>query len=211
MLSGQDSVPSQDHGVEVMLGIGSRIGGPRVTNYQSINNVLESTNLGRATPQFLTGLGFPMCSPAGSAKTSPEPGNDPKICGNAFYNRLSGFVSVQFSTGGSSSISGYTVGLAVHLSKYLHALAGFSLSPIAEPSPGFTIAASQYVSSHRNQYPGIDPSKLLENAPNAFDGFQDVIPPPVDRLPPQYRFIRAMSSRLTIAEVFLSVWPSRLA
>src|SRR5262249_50858726 len=53
-------------GVEVEIGILSRIG-QDVSNYSSLNGVLSVTNIGRATPQLLTGLGFLICDPTAVA------------------------------------------------------------------------------------------------------------------------------------------------
>jgi hypothetical protein len=172
-----------DQGVSLLLGIGSRVGGPGVTNYKTTSaNVLEATNLGQATPQALAGLGFPLCGLGGGSNPQESEKSSEKapasFCGNRLGKRLGVFVSAQFGTGGDSALTGFTVGGSIHVSKALHFLAGFSMNPISEPAPGFRIAASQYVSAHAGQYPGINPAALAANNPDAFDGFQYVIPPP---------------------------------
>jgi hypothetical protein len=173
---GNSNNSSDTDGVAMLLGVGSRVGGPGVTNYKTTSaNILEATNLGRATPQALVGLGFPICVLTGGgngAESGPS-----KFCRNPVGSRLSVFVSAQFGTGAESAITGFTIGGGVHISKALHFLAGFSMSPIDEPSPGFRNAAFQYVSSHAGQYPGINPAALAANKEDAFDGLQYVIPP----------------------------------
>jgi len=178
-------------GVELEIGMGSRIGGPAVSNYQSNNGVLSLTSLGRATPQFVTGLGFSFCesgssmtttttttpatdsTPSHSTKTSSTTdGETNAFCKKSFPSRLGVFVSAQFGAGSNQTISGYSVGMTFGLSKYLRLLAGFSLTPVNQISPGFANAAAQYVSKNPSLFPGIDPNKLATNAFGAFDGIQ---------------------------------------
>jgi hypothetical protein len=168
--------PADNEGVALLLGIGSRVGGPGITNYKTnSSNVLEATNLGRATPQALVGLGFPICGSDAAPKKGTEAG---RFCSNGVTSRLGVFVSAQFGSGGDQPLTGYTIGGSIHISKMLHFLAGFSMNPINEPSPGFRSAAAQYVSAHAGQYPGLDPAALAANRQNAYDGFQFIIPPP---------------------------------
>jgi hypothetical protein len=152
-------------GVEVEIGLGSRIGGPQVSNYQTSNGVLALTNLGRAAPQLLTGLGFVFCDPSVTTTRS-------KFCSNAFSSRLGTFVSAQFGSGSNSVVSGYSLGMTVGLGRYLRGLVGFSLTPADEISPGFATAASQYVAKNPALFPGISPANLSSKAYAAFDGIQ---------------------------------------
>jgi hypothetical protein len=52
-------------------------------------------------------------------------------------------------------------------------LVGFALTPVSEPSPGFRVVASQFVTAEQKQ--GLDmsfnPTAMLNNSSNAFDGF----------------------------------------
>jgi hypothetical protein len=153
-------------GVEVEIGIGSRIGGPKVSNYQSNNGILSLTNLGRATPQLLTGLGFIPCE---GYTDKPAP------CKNAFVRNLGAFVSVNLGSGSNGTISGYSIGATYALGKHLRALMGFSLTSVSEVSPGFATAASQYVSKNSTNsalFPGISSANLAANSFGAFDGIQ---------------------------------------
>jgi hypothetical protein len=184
---GSSTTADTTEGAALLFGVGSRIAGPDVTNYKTTSsNLLETTNLGRATPQGLLGLGFPLCAKDIAstdksniqARKSNAEARQHRFCGNSLGNRLGVFVSAQFGTGTDQPLTGFTIGASVHVRNNLHFVAGFSMSPIDEPSPGFRNAAFQYVSSHLSQYAGIDPSALKANKPNAFDGFQYVIPPP---------------------------------
>lgn len=167
-LAAQSAIAQSDSsnavaGVEVEIGIGSRIGGPQVSNYQSGNGIMSLTSLGSATPQFLTGLGFIPCQEMDATK---EP------CKNALVSNLGVFVTANFGSGSNQTISGYTIGATYAIGKHLRALAGFSLSPISEVSPGFRRAASQYVNENPTLFPGIKPTDLSSDAFGAFDGIQ---------------------------------------
>ncbi|MEO8130793.1 MAG: hypothetical protein ABI822_27090, partial [Bryobacteraceae bacterium] len=169
----------------------------------------ESKTLGRATPQAMAGLGFPLCSAgdsrdakkrvdanvarkkaiddrASETRSAEEKTADENAkttihftgfnC-KAGFQPLSAFVSATFSSDTNHTISSYTIGLGYHVSKYLHVVGGFSLSPVSEPAPGFRNAAAAYVSGHPSQYPTFDPEKMRKNELDAFDGFQFVAPP----------------------------------
>jgi hypothetical protein len=174
-------------GVEIEVGLGSRIGRD-VSNYQSTNGTLSLTNLGRATPQLLTGLGFSFCETGGSSTTISAPGSatgantktvtktggadDNAFCGNRFARHLGVFASVQFGAGSNQTISGYSIGGTIALGKYLRFLAGFTETPVNEVSPGFAVAASQYVIKNAALFPGVNPASLSANSYGAFDGIQ---------------------------------------
>jgi hypothetical protein len=58
------------------------------------------------------------------------------------------------------------------IAKHLDLLIGFSLSPIAEPSPGFRQTAARYVLEKGITKPqDFNADDLLANRPNAFDGY----------------------------------------
>ena len=155
-------------GVEVEIGMGSRIGRD-VSNYQIDSGVLSLTNIGRATPQLLTGLGFSFCE-EGSSSSPPN-----KFCNNALGKKLGVFVSAQFGSGSNQTISGYSIGGTLKLGAHLRFLAGFSEMPIGEVSPGFANAAAQYVTKNPGLFTGINPATLAlgGSAPlGAFDGIQ---------------------------------------
>ncbi|HXM42649.1 MAG TPA: hypothetical protein VN924_15460 [Bryobacteraceae bacterium] len=167
-------------GVEIEVGLGSRLG-REVSNYQSNSGTLSLTSLGRATPQLLTGLGFSFCETGGTTKTTKSNGTETvdstdadtnAFCKNPFAKRLGVFASIQFGTGSSQTISGYTIGGTIALSRYLRFLAGSSETPVSQISPGFANAAAQYVSKNASLFPGVSPANLASNAYGAFDGIQ---------------------------------------
>jgi hypothetical protein len=154
-------------GVEVEIGLGSRIGRD-VSNYQLNGGILSQTNIGKATPQLLTGLGFQFCEESAAVSTS-------RFCSNTLAKRLGVFVSVQFGSGSNQTISGYSVGGTIKLGAHLRFLAGFSEMPIGEIAPGFAKAAAAYAKKNPDLYPGINPDQLALGgaAPRGtFDGIQ---------------------------------------
>jgi len=172
------------NGVELEIGLVSRIGGPQISNYQTTSGTLSLTSLGRATPQLLTGLGF-TCDTGGSTATTTTTTTNAKIesktttsadtsgfCNKPFTRHLGAFVSAQFGAGSNQTISGYALGVTYALNKNLRLLAGFSMTPVNQISPGFANAAAQYVTKNSSLFPGVNPSNLSSNAFGAFDGIQ---------------------------------------
>jgi hypothetical protein len=199
--NGGDDAPSTKttttppNGVEVEIGMGSRIGGPQISNYQlatgtSNTKTLSLTNLGSATPQLLTGLGFScnnastkktVVSPAGETKTTSTPvegSDDNGFCKSSFGEHMGAFASAQFGSGSNQTLSGYSVGATYAIFSNLRLLAGFSLTPVGAISPGFKIAASQYVTANPTLFPGVNPANLASGAYGAFDGIQTTSTPP---------------------------------
>jgi hypothetical protein len=170
-----EAAPASPHGVEVEVGLVSRIGGPAISNYQSNNQILTMTNLGRATPQLLTGLGFSVCE-RGAPRNGAERNG---FCGNRIVSKLGVFVAAQFGSGSNQTVTGYSVGMTYGVGKYLRFLAGFSETPVSEVSPGFRNDAAQYVARNPALFPGINPSSLAANAYGAFDGIQTTSTAPV--------------------------------
>jgi hypothetical protein len=178
------------NGVELEVGLVSRIGGPAISNYQSNNAILTLTNLGRATPQLLTGLGFSFCergrttttttfTPARTTQMITRNGAEINgFCRNRMASKLGVFVAAQFGSGSNQTVTGYSVGITYGLGKYLRFLAGFSETPVSEVSPGFRNAAAQYVAKTPALFPGINPASLAANAYGAFDGIQTTITAP---------------------------------
>lgn len=197
----------------LVVGIASLIVVSGSTDYSDQSNVIHSNNLGKATPQFLTGVSFrsplpnilpryhgctwnvtppipsdktaPAAGGAGTDKALPQgagsPGNKPgsgtgSACAYAepWQKRpWNGFVSVKFQPGSSQTISGFVFGASYALTKYLNALVGFALTPVNEPSPGFRTTAAQFVTAQQKlgQDLNFNPTAMLNNSPNAFDGF----------------------------------------
>jgi len=166
------------NGVEIEIGMGSRIG-RQVSNYRMANGILSLTNLGSDTPQLLTGLGF-SCDTS-TIVTPPSPGDAPivsrsvssgfnQFCNRYIPSQFGAFVSAQIGAGSNQTVSGYTIGITYALGKYLRILAGYSMTPSSEISPGFANAAAQYVSRNPSLFPGINPADLAGRTYGAFDG-----------------------------------------
>jgi hypothetical protein len=135
--------------------------------------VVRATNLGRATPQFLTGVAFRSRIP--SIMTRYRDPKDPKYNNPEIWQRnpWAGFVSIKFSPGASQTVNGYVIGGLFSVTHYLNALVGFALTPVNEPAPGFRVTASQFVAAQQaqGQDQNFDPNAMLHNKQNAFDGF----------------------------------------
>lgn len=143
--------PTTPEGVDLAIGIGSLVGGAGVSNYQiSSANVLSRTNFGNQTPQFLAGISLPFCLSQSATRSGNKELCGGRSFGGQFINRAAAFVSLQLASGSSQTFSGYTIGLSEHISKYLHVMVGYSLSPIQEISTGL-----------QQKYPG-----------TTWDGFQ---------------------------------------
>jgi hypothetical protein len=180
------------NGVEVEIGIVSRLNGT-LNSYHSNNGTLSLSGLGRATPQLLTGLGFSCdtstttttsADSTGAATISTSPNSDQGSFCKSAVRHLGAYASVQFGSGSTQTITGYSLGLTWAVHKNLRAIAGFSLSPSNEISPGFANAAAQYVSKNPALFPGVNPASLAANSFGAFDGIQvTTTPPPAGSVP----------------------------
>jgi hypothetical protein len=122
--------------------------------------VLQTTQLGRATPHFLTGVGFVLPIPS-------------ILHRGEIKHPWDAFLSLKFAPATSQAFSGYVLGGSYSLTQAFAILCGFALTPFNEPSPGFRAAAAQVVSQNQNLpiYQRFNPNDLLQNKPNAFDGF----------------------------------------
>jgi hypothetical protein len=194
----------------LVVGIGSLIVVSGSTDYSDQSNVIHSNNLGKATPQFLTGVSFrsPLANifprywgctwtqtptlPADKTASAANPDKAPSQRNDSSGNKVrsgkgracssaeswqkrpwSAFVSLKFQPGSSQTISGYVFGASYSLTKYLNALVGFALTPVNEPAPGFRTTAAQFVTAQQKlgQDLNFNPTAMLNNSPNAFDGF----------------------------------------
>ncbi len=153
-----------DPNFALVIGIGSLIVASGSTDYSDQANVLHSNNIGRATPQFLTGVSFRSKIP-----------NFPKFRGDESWQQRpwNAFVSLKFSPSSSQTINGFVFGASYSVVKYMNILVGYSLTPINEASPGFRQTAAQFVTEQQKQQLDLqfDPNAMLKNSPNAFDGF----------------------------------------
>jgi hypothetical protein len=175
----KSALSTEDPDFALVLGVGSLVVNSGVTDYTNQSNVIHSSNLGRATPQLLTGVSFSSRVPTMITRfrraSLCAPGQAEKsFCAERWQKYpWSGFVSLKFAPGSSQLLNGYVIGGSFAITHYLNALIGFALTPINEPAPGFRITASQFVTNQQNQ--GLDQNfnagGLLANAPNAYDGF----------------------------------------
>jgi len=174
----EDALSVQNQDFALVLGVGSMVINPHVSDYKNDSNVLHTTNLGSSTPQLLTGVSFRSHVPSLTRRFRDldfgcaDPKN--KKCGEAWQvHPWSGFVSLKFAPGASQLLNGYVIGGTYSITKYLDALIGFSMTPVNEASPGFRVTASQFVTNQQKL--GLDlnfnPTAMLLNRRNAFDGF----------------------------------------
>ena len=82
-------------------------------------------------------------------------------------------MSLKFAPGDSNPINSYVLGGSFNLAHHLAFVVGFALTPVNEPSPGFRTLAAQFVQQQQQQglYMNFDPTAMLKNSKNAFDGF----------------------------------------
>lgn len=197
----KNALQSEDGDFAAVLGVGSLIVNSGVTDYQNQSNVIHSANLGRATPQFLTGVSFrsklpnfrrfdcgnhshsKKSSTAGPSSTSSSSSGDQtasnpdsalaSTCESWQRQPWAGFLSLKFAPGASQTLNGYVLGGTYSIAHYLNAFIGFSLTPINEPAPGFRTTAAQFVISQQKLGHDLNfnPTAMLNNSQNAFDGF----------------------------------------
>jgi hypothetical protein len=157
--------PTSSTDFDLVLGVGSLLVRGDVTDYKTNtqNSVLETTNLGRATPQLLTGAAFRL--PFGNFSQGARERFGPR----PWY----AFLSLKFSPESSQTFSGYVIGGSYKLAKSFSLLAGYALTPIQEPSPGFRAAAVQVVSQNPAipVYQRFNVNALQSNSLSAYDGF----------------------------------------
>ncbi len=177
-----DNLAAQDKESEfsLVIGVGSLILAPGVTDYQNQANVLTATHLGKATPQLLTGVSFRTKIPtpftrfrcdgkefsrqmelyngtANAPKANCETHENGKLVpgikrGDLWQrNPWSAFASLKFAPGASNPINGFVFGGSFSITHYMDFLVGFALSPVNEPSPGFRTVAAQFVQMEQQQ------------------------------------------------------------
>jgi hypothetical protein len=170
---------TEDSGFGLVLGIGTLIVRDEDVDYQNQSNVIHSTNLGRATPQLLTGVGFRSKFPGllrryRELEPCKSVGQDPSSCGQAWQKRpWTVFVSLKFAPGASQVLNGFVFGTSYAVTRRLDILAGYALTPVNEPAPGFRTTAAQFVTNLQKQGQDLNfnANDMLTNRPNAFDGF----------------------------------------
>lgn len=156
--------PNSIPGVDAVIGVGSLITGNH-TDYKvnSSTNILQGTQIGRASPQLLLGGAFQLPIPAFTPKSRrpTDPG----------YQPWHAFVSLKFSTSATQTIIGYTFGMTYRIMPKLDLLLGYALTPFNEPAPGFRRKAVLEVQQNPTVYPTFNAAALNNNTVSAFDGF----------------------------------------
>lgn len=168
---------------EVTLGIGSLVDARGATDYTNQSNTLQSTSLGRATPQYLVGVSmrtpfpnFPrfMMEPdkRGQCKTDKTLAADAR-CSYWRLNPWKAFVNLKFASGSSQALSGFVIGGSYQFAHYIDGFVGFGFTPFNEASPGFRVAASNFVIAQQKLGNDLNynPAAMLADSKNAFDGF----------------------------------------
>jgi len=145
-----------------VVGVGTVLRGTQETSYKVINNdTLSTTSIGHKSPDFLLGARFRL-----DIRKRPN-----WLLGE--HQPWSAFISIKFSTGGENTVNGFVFGGGYAINRYLDLVAGYSLSPNDEISPGFRIAAAQVVTANQNipLYQRFNANDMLNNKEGAFDGF----------------------------------------
>lgn len=176
------ALAGEDSEFGLVLGVGSLILRDEDVDYQNQSNVLHATNLGRATPQLMAGVSFrtkipsllPRYRQLRSCTSSEKLEDTKKTCGEIWQTRpWNAFVSLKFAPGASQTLNGFVFGGTYAVASHFDLLIGFALTPINEPAPGFRAAAAQFVRTQQAQGKDLNfnPTAMLNNDPNAFDGF----------------------------------------
>jgi hypothetical protein len=157
--------PESPGDFDLVLGVGSLLIKPGLTDYKvnNENSVLGTANLGSASPQLLAGAAFRLAVPNFGKGASRLFGPQPWFA----------FLSLKFSPDSSQTLNGYVLGMSYKFNKAFAGLAGYALTPVQEPSPGFRAAAIQVVSQNPNvpAYQRFNLNDLQQNNRNAYDGF----------------------------------------
>ena len=177
------------------IGLGANINARSVTDYTSTANIIQSTHLGNATPQYLVGVSYQLSArgifysrihekdtqvDATGKRTHPP-------CSPDFFNEdvdgaliycypWRAFVNAKFASDASQTFNGFTFGISHRLAKSLDLMLGVSYAAFNEVSPGFQRAAIQTVQSAQasggnHSYDAFSLIALQHNWRNAFDGF----------------------------------------
>ena len=176
----QKALATQDPDFALVLGVASLIVRPTSADYENQSNVIHTTNLGRATPQLLTGISFRTKIPSlfgryrSRPQCKPDENSEENRCAELWQKRpWNAFLSLKLAPGASQTLSGFVFGGSYAIAHHLDLLLGIALTPINEPAPGFRIAAANYVRDQQKQgqYLNFNPDNMSANAPAAFDGF----------------------------------------
>jgi len=178
--------PSTFRDVAIIAGAGSLVSG-HFTNYkiQNTNQIIEAQNLGRATPQLLTGLSFGLpianfhwgCNKFDRYDSENKETKEYKRCvsgWNELRHPWHAIVSLKLTPNTNNVLNGFVIGPAYRLSHHFALMVGLSYTPSDEPSPGFVNAAVQTVKANSEMVPiykNFNADDMKAGKPNAFDGF----------------------------------------
>lgn len=160
------------------LGLGVSINYKHYSDYNDVTNILQSTNLGNASPQLLVGISYQtpwhgiLYNKIGCKPSLYNQDVDGKL---VYCYPWRAFINAKFSATASQTVNGFTVGTSYRIAKSLDLLMGISLNPFNEATPGFRAAAIQVTQAQQNagnpNYAPFDLYKMQHNLRNAFDGF----------------------------------------
>jgi hypothetical protein len=167
---------------DVNLVIGLGFAGPSdAADYTLSSNTISSTHEGKATPQYMLGLAYPLSiNYKGSGPCATDtPTHVAATAANFRCSPLGAFVSAKFSTDSSSTVNGVTFGVTHRIVGTLSILIAGSLSPFQQASPGFIKAAISTINAQNAVgnpfYSQYDPAAMKTNAKDSFDGFPTVL------------------------------------
>lgn len=149
--------------VNAVIGVGSLITANR-TDYKvnSSTNVIEGSQIGPASPQYLAGAAFQL--PFRNFKG---------VSGTDCWKQKpwNAFVSLKFASGSSSVLTGYVFGVSYQLVEHFALHVGYALTPFNEPSSGFKAVAVAAVANSPTLYPTFNAAAMNNLKAGAFDGF----------------------------------------
>ena len=181
---------SQQAPSDVNLVIGLGFAGPSDSpDYTVSSNTISSTHEGKATPQYMLGLAYPIGinyyprtkkgQQAVQHCLTDTDANTAATAADFRCKPIGAFVSAKFSTDSSSTVNGVTFGITHRIAGTLSLLIAGSLSPFQQPSQGFINAAVQTVVTQKAAgnpfYSQFNPTAMQANLKDAFDGFPTVL------------------------------------
>ena len=102
---------------------------------------------------------------AGESKAEKKPCRKGGDADYENYRPYESFLSIRFAPASDQTINGFVVGGGYRITKYFSLLAGYSVTPVDEPTHGFRVAAAQVVAANPtiSPYNHYNASDLLNN------------------------------------------------
>lgn len=172
-------------GCFLSIGIGANLNPKSYSDYTNAANLLQTTHLGNASPQFLLGISYGLVyhgffyNHLGCKEVYSGPQKLPAAqmtdAQNVYCYPWRAFVNVKFSPSSSQTFSGFTMGASYRVARSLDVMVGASFTPFNEVTHGFVAAAVQTVKTQQaagnSQYQQFYLPALQGNWRDAFDGF----------------------------------------